>query len=57
MRDSHSDPVCGMTVASDGPHHVPHAGVVYHFCSARCLARFREDPARYLGEALAGHAE
>ncbi len=46
-----------MTVASDGPHHVPHAGVVYHFCSARCLARFREDPARYLGQAPAGHDE
>ncbi|HME72748.1 MAG TPA: heavy metal translocating P-type ATPase [Myxococcota bacterium] len=57
MRDACFDPVCGMSVAPDGPHRVHHEGVDYHFCGARCLARFREDPARHLGEGLAGHVE
>ena len=45
------DPVCGMKVVPDGPHHHDHGGVAYRFCSARCLARFREDPARFLSAA------
>jgi len=48
MRGPLVDPVCGMEVAPDGPHHVEHRGVIHRFCSARCLARFREDPSRYL---------
>jgi Cu+-exporting ATPase len=51
MTEPIRDPVCGMTVASDGPHHLEHAGVEHRFCSARCLARFREDPARFLSGA------
>ena len=42
------DPVCGMSVSPDAPHQHEHAGIPYRFCSARCLARFREDPPRYL---------
>jgi len=48
MSESFTDPVCGMTVPSGGPHSLGHAGVVYHFCGAGCLERFCDDPARYL---------
>ena len=41
------DPVCGMTVDPSGPHHHQHAGRTYHFCSERCLSRFREEPDRF----------
>jgi len=43
-----TDPVCGMTVAPGGPHRHEHGGETYAFCSARCLERFRAEPARYL---------
>jgi Cu+-exporting ATPase len=53
------DPVCGMSVRPDGPHRHEHEGKTYAFCSARCLEKFRTDPARYLAPAPpapAGHA-
>ena len=46
-----TDPVCGMTISPDeavGTHE--HEGTTYYFCSAQCLDRFREDPAKYLVE-------
>ncbi|MED5545425.1 MAG: heavy metal translocating P-type ATPase [Pseudomonadota bacterium] len=44
-----TDPVCGMTVdPATSPHHTEHEGQAYHFCSARCQARFEDDPARWL---------
>ncbi|MGQ0662069.1 MAG: heavy metal translocating P-type ATPase [Pseudomonadota bacterium] len=44
------DPVCGMAVdAGTTPHRHEHGGKTYYFCSAGCLAKFRADPARYLG--------
>ncbi|MCH8883854.1 MAG: heavy metal translocating P-type ATPase, partial [SAR324 cluster bacterium] len=43
------DPVCGMTVPADSGHRMSHEGTTYLFCSAHCLARFREEPRRYLG--------
>ena len=43
------DPVCGMQVdPATTPHHASHAGTDYHFCSARCQAKFVADPPRYL---------
>jgi Cu+-exporting ATPase len=42
------DPVCGMTVARDTPHRHVHAGVIHRFCSAKCLAKFQQDPERWL---------
>ncbi|HEU4428732.1 MAG TPA: heavy metal translocating P-type ATPase [Myxococcota bacterium] len=42
------DPVCGMSVRPDGPHRHEHEGKTYTFCSARCLEKFRTEPARYL---------
>ncbi|MEO8348681.1 MAG: heavy metal translocating P-type ATPase [Acidobacteriota bacterium] len=43
------DPVCGMTVGSGSSHQLEHAGRLYLFCSAGCLAKFQADPRRYLG--------
>ncbi len=45
------DPVCGMTVKPDSPHHAQHAAQEYHFCSAGCRTKFVADPARYLAPA------
>ncbi|MBN8739135.1 MAG: heavy metal translocating P-type ATPase [Xanthomonadaceae bacterium] len=42
------DPVCGMTVSADSPHHAQHAGHDYRFCSAGCRTKFVADPERYL---------
>jgi Cu+-exporting ATPase len=42
------DPVCGMTVRTDGPHRAVHAGRTYHFCCAGCRANFEADPERWL---------
>ena len=45
---SHTDPVCGMTVSSDGKHRHEHEGTEYFFCSSRCLVRFQADPSQFL---------
>ena len=45
---AHVDPVCGMTVAPDGPHQLRHGGTTYRFCSAGCRTRFSADPERFL---------
>jgi len=45
------DPVCGMNVRPDSPHHHEHAGQDYRFCCAGCVAKFRADPGRYLNKA------
>jgi Cu+-exporting ATPase len=45
------DPVCGMTVSADSPHHREHGGREYRFCSARCLAKFEADPEKYVASA------
>ena len=42
------DPVCGMEVEPETAHRFLHAGTDYLFCSAGCLAKFRESPGRYL---------
>ena len=42
------DPVCGMTVTDQSPHHVEHAGHPYYFCSAKCQAKFTAEPARFV---------
>jgi Cu+-exporting ATPase len=46
--DALRDPVCGMTVKPDGPHHFDHGGVTYRFCSQGCRTKFSSDPAKYL---------
>ncbi|HET9692978.1 MAG TPA: heavy metal-binding domain-containing protein, partial [Steroidobacteraceae bacterium] len=47
------DPVCGMNVQADSPHHATHEGRNYLFCSAGCRTKFVADPARYLKPAVA----
>jgi P-type Cu+ transporter len=42
------DPVCGMKVKPDSPHHAVHDGTEYGFCSAGCRTKFVADPDRYL---------
>ena len=42
------DPVCGMSVKPDSPHHAMHDGHDHRFCSAGCRTKFVADPARYL---------
>ncbi|WP_299619702.1 heavy metal translocating P-type ATPase [Pelagibius sp.] len=48
------DPVCGMTVSTDGnPRRSAHLGETYFFCSDHCLSKFEADPAGVLdGTAL-----
>ena len=47
------DPVCGMTVTEQSPHHALHGGRPYYVCSAKCLAKFSADPGKYLQPAAA----
>lgn len=42
------DPVCGMKVSADGPHHFVFEGRDFHFCCQRCRDRFSADPAQFL---------
>ena len=42
------DPVCGMTVTEQSPHHTDHDGRPYYFCSAKCLTKFSAEPRKYL---------
>ncbi|MHB8704452.1 MAG: heavy metal translocating P-type ATPase [Candidatus Tyrphobacter sp.] len=45
------DPVCGMEVdAATSEHHVDWNGVIIHFCSNGCRAKFAADPERYSGD-------
>src|SRR5688572_13903188 len=48
-QDRVRDPVCGMMV---DPHTTPHrrqfGGRTYYFCSAGCLAKFSDNPEKYL---------
>jgi xanthine dehydrogenase accessory factor len=42
------NPVCGMVVDTAAPKHVEeYEGVAYYFCCDGCLARFRQDRAKY----------
>ncbi len=48
--NSMRDPVCGMQVGMDSPHHLEHARREVRFCSKGCLEKFRADPGRYPGK-------
>jgi len=50
-----TDPVCHMSVDErTAAGHAAHAGRPYHFCSTRCLTKFKADPTRYLDGASSG---
>ncbi|KAA0889341.1 heavy metal translocating P-type ATPase [Pusillimonas sp. ANT_WB101] len=44
------DPVCGMSVTDQSPHHVDHDGQTFYFCSAGCQTKFAAVPAKYLSK-------
>ncbi len=45
------DPVCGMDVdAENTEHHFTHKDTEYHFCSGKCLGKFKESPDTYLNK-------
>jgi Cu+-exporting ATPase len=51
QNESVIDPVCGMKVdppRAAGKHE--HNGQTYYFCSQNCLAKFKEDPDKFLGQ-------
>jgi P-type Cu+ transporter len=46
-----TDPVCGTAIVSDKDAlNYEYQGNVYYFCSKHCLARFKDDSARFSGE-------
>ena len=51
------DPICGMEVepGNAAGKHV-HNGQTYYFCSQHCLAKFKEDPEKFLKSPASGHA-
>lgn len=42
-----ADPVCGMTIATQGAKSTVYAGHVYYFCSTTCRDKFEAAPASY----------
>ena len=43
------DPVCGMSVETDGAQHTAeHNGTTYYFCGRGCKLDFEEEPEKYL---------
>ena len=54
--ESQRDPVCGMEVKSDSPHHESFEGKIYHFCSLKCREKFQADPHQYMSrQSHGGH--
>ena len=49
------DPICGMTVepGNAAGKHV-YNGQTYYFCSQHCLAKFKEDPEKFLKSPASG---
>lgn len=41
------DPVCGMTIATQGARSAVHEGHIYYFCSGNCRDKFEAAPASY----------
>jgi P-type Cu+ transporter len=55
------DPVCGMQVNEEQTKFdkmiVEHKGETYHFCSAQCIERFREDPDHFINQRRSASAK
>ncbi|BDT74191.1 copper-transporting P-type ATPase (plasmid) [Comamonadaceae bacterium OS-4] len=43
------DPVCGMKVTAQSPHHSEHMGHSFFFCGPKCKAKFDANPMQYMG--------
>ncbi len=53
-----TDPVCGMAVNPDSAAgSFEYKGQTYHFCSAKCLQKFREAPERFIPDSQSARAE
>ncbi|GAB3546538.1 heavy metal translocating P-type ATPase [Noviherbaspirillum agri] len=48
-----TDPVCGMKVATNPERRIDYEGKAYHFCSSKCMEKFRANPRRFLEPAAA----
>ena len=48
------DPVCGMTVQDDSPHGMEYDGHTWHFCSARCVQKFKSEPDQFTIDPVCG---
>lgn len=48
-----TDPVCGMSVDDRPDRRIEHDGDVYHFCSVKCMEKFRSNPKAYTGQGSA----
>jgi len=46
-----TDPVCGMKIRPDPTKEIRHEGQTYHFCSTKCMDKFRMAPQQYIGSA------
>ena len=57
LPDKTVDPVCGMTIATQGAKSSIHAGHVYYFCSASCRDKFEAAPASYAKPELSSQHE
>ena len=55
--DKAVDPVCGMTIATQGAKSAIHVGQVYYFCSANCRDKFEAAPASYAKPELSARHE
>ncbi|RJF98170.1 heavy metal translocating P-type ATPase [Noviherbaspirillum saxi] len=44
-----TDPVCGMKVSANPEKTVEYKGDTYHFCSAKCMEKFKGNPEVYVG--------
>jgi len=42
------DPVCGMSVSPESPWRTTYQGREYAFCCRPCLAKFKDEPEKYL---------
>ena len=54
--DKLKDPVCGMAVTVESPHHLEHDGRSFYFCSARCQSKFEAAASAYIAKAAAPDA-
>jgi Cu+-exporting ATPase len=44
-----TDPICGMKVDADPAREIRYEETTYHFCSTRCMDKFRVAPQKYVG--------
>src|SRR6266508_3823074 len=52
-----TDPICGMQVEpSSAAEKYEYNGQTYYFCSQHCLAKFKEDPEKFVNSSTAGPA-